>query len=159
MKKLTELIKEIKFDYINSEISDDLFEIPKEIGTEFELVHFDKNISSEDAVKELSKDDWRPATAYELLIWAKENWNGIDWVVALGSVAGVRFGRGVLDLRRDGSERSLRLDRWGVGWFAGYRFLRVRNSVLKTLDTLSLTDLSILKSAQDVISKILKQNE
>ena len=43
--KLSKLIEDRKFDWVNPSITDDLFEMPKEIGTDFKLFHFDKDIS------------------------------------------------------------------------------------------------------------------
>lgn len=123
--KLSSLIKEKKFDYVNSDITDTLFSVPKEIGTDFKLYHFDRYISSEDAIKEMEKDGYKPANIYELLTWT--GWNDNDWVVALGSVGKVDGDRRVPYLDGSGSRRDLHLRWFGLGWDALCRFLGVRN--------------------------------
>lgn len=160
--KLSKLIKTKKFDWVNSDITDDLFPEPKEIGNDFKLYHFDKYIPSEDAVKEMKKDGFRPATAWELLSWP--DWNEKDWVVALGSVCEVDGGRYVPDLDGSGAGRNLSLYWWGVGWSFRCRFLAVRNSSLSTSEsgTSALGDLesltlsvSYLESEIEKIKKII----
>lgn len=123
--KLSQLIADQKFDWVNLDITDDLFPAPKEIGIDFKLFHFDKYIFSENAVKKMEKDGYRAANIYELLIW--KEWNNKDWIVALGSVPeadGIRY---VPALLRYDSGRGLNLRWWGLGWSARYRFLGVRN--------------------------------
>lgn len=124
--KLTELIKSRKFDWVNSSITDNLFESPKEIGTDFKLFHFNMSISSEDAVKEMAVAGYRPAHVWELLTW--NEWNENDSVVALGSVGEVDGDRYVPYLRGNDSERGLGLRWWDYDWDAYCRFLGVRNS-------------------------------
>lgn len=153
-ESLKQLIEDKKFDYVNSDITDELFPVPtiKE-NVEYELVHFNKDISSEDAITELSKGGWRPATIYDLLNWTE--WNDKDWVVALGSVAEVVGFRHVSCLGKDGSERNLDLG-WfdDVVWGSGCRFLRVRNldsKKVSTSDTQALGTLDTLEKAVDFI--------
>lgn len=152
---LSSLIKSWHFDWKNSSITDTIFEQPKEISSDYKLYYFDKYITSEDAIKEMEKDGYRPANAWELLSW--KDWNGNDWVVALGSVAKVFFGRFVLHLFGDGSDRDLGLSDWDGDWGSDYRFLAVRNSeigaselqkpALVTLDSLTL------ESALEMVKK------
>lgn len=160
ISKLSKLIADLKFDYVNSDIKDDSFDEPKELGTVFELVHFDKYISSEDAIKELSKDGWRPANAWELLEYAKSGWNNKDWVVALGSTAQFDVhGRYVLGLDAVGSGRGLGLGYWGGDWSASCRFLRVRNSSqnLESLEKPSTLALGTLDSSIEQAIKVVKE--
>ncbi len=161
--ELSSLIKDKKFDFVNPDIREGLFPTPKEIGTEYELVHFDRHILSEDAVKELEKDGWRPATAWDLLSW--KGWNDKDFVIALGSVGEVDGGRRVACLGEGSSGRRLSLGRWDGAWDAHCRFLRVRKSSLSNSDTqkndtMSLGNLkkrvSELERKLAEISKILK---
>lgn len=121
--KLSALIKEWKFDYVNSNITDNLFEEPKEILNDYKLFLFDKYISSENAIKEMKKEGYRPANAWELLLWTE--WNDKEWVVALDSVCGVSGNRGVPDLDGSASKRSLGLSWFDGGWSARCRFLGV----------------------------------
>lgn len=125
--KLSSLIKPLKFDWVNSDITDTLFKQPKEVSSDYKLFNFDRYISSEDALKEMEKEGYRPANVWELLGYAKNGWNNRDWVVALGSVGEVHGSRHVPALDRDGSKRRLDLRWFDGGWRADYRFLAVRN--------------------------------
>lgn len=128
-----------RFDYVNSDIEPN-FTIEEPRSREYKLYHFDRYISSEDAVKEMGKDGYAPATLGELLSW--KDWNESDWVVALGSVAEVSGDRRVPCLGGSGSGRGLRLSWWGRGWDRYGRFLAVRTESLGTqespLETLTL---------------------
>lgn len=80
---LKQQIKQLNFDYANSEINDKRF--PKQdIRGDFTLLHFEYGISSEDVIKEMDKQELLPANMWELLAYTKEGWNSKDWVVALG---------------------------------------------------------------------------
>lgn len=162
MKTLKQLIKENNFYYVNSYITEDNFPIPENIEeVEYDIVDFNRYIVSEDAIKELSKDGYRPATLYDLLAW--KNWNNSDFVVALGSVAEVDGSRRVPCLNEDFSGRRLGLDWFDGDWNDDCRFLRVRNLDSKSLstghsDTLSLKDkindaITLLKSEGFTITK------
>lgn len=130
---LSSLIKKGNLGYVNSNITAELFPAPKIIRNDFKLYHFNKRISSEDAVKEMEKDGYAPANIYELLSW--KEWNGTDWVVGLGSVHWVDGDRHVPCLTRGGSERILYLSWWDADWDSDCRFLGVRNSELGSSDT------------------------
>ena len=146
--KLESLIKKAKFDYVNSNITAANFPAPKTINTDFKLFHFDKYISSEDAIKEMEREGYSPANIYELLSW--KEWNDKDVVVALGSVAGFGGGRCVACLGWDDSLRYLDLYNFGGVWIGGWRFLGVRNSsTLKSSSSLSSGTL-ILKKIGEV---------
>lgn len=126
--KISTLIKKLKFDRVNSNITDDLFPDSGERGKDHEIFHFNKYISSEYAIEEMNKQGYRPMTAHELLEWAKDNWNGEDWVMALGSVVAVDGLRCVACLGRLGRGRYLYLSWFGLGWYEHYRFAAVRKS-------------------------------
>lgn len=125
---LKELIKSKKFDWVNSDITKEKFP-PQEISTDFKLFHFDRFLSSKDAIKEMYQEGYRPANIYELLTW--KDWNNKDWVVALSSVAEVSGRRSVACLDGSGSGRGLGLGWFNAGWDGSYRFLAVRNLNLK----------------------------
>ena len=75
----------------------------------------------------MEKEGFRPATTRELLRWAIKNWNGKDWVVALGQTwLGSNDCRGVSALLFVGGRRQLFLYWFSSGWLDGYRFLAVR---------------------------------
>lgn len=156
MKTFKSLVKPWDFTYINSSI-EDKFTIEEPRSSEYKLYHFDKYISSEDAIKEMEKEGYSPATLSELLSW--KDWNKDDLVIALGSGAEVGGYRRVPYLIRDGSERGLDLYYFDGDWYAYCRFLAVRNlsSVSKTLEksTLTLGDLDTLKNIESKLDRII----
>lgn len=121
---LQKLLTTWKFSYINSDITPDNFPLTPRKHGGYKLFHFDKYISTEDATKEMEKEGYAPATLLELLQW--KDWNGSDWVVALGSATRIDGSLSVPSLDEFGSERGLRLDRSAVVWRAICRFLAVR---------------------------------
>lgn len=124
------LIKDRKFDWADSDITVENFP-SQEVSTDFKLYHFDRHISSESAIEKMKKDGYKPANIYELLLLP--DWNGKDWVVALGSVCKVHGHRDVAYLYGGDSKRRLNLA-WFDGVWHGYcRFLAVRNSDTATL--------------------------
>lgn len=123
------LIKGHKFDYVNSDITVENFP-SQEVSTDFKIYHFDKYISSEDVIEEMKKDGYKPANIYELLLLP--DWNGKDWVVALGSVCKVHGHRDVAYLYGGDSKRYLNLA-WFDGVWHGYcRFLATKQLSLDT---------------------------
>lgn len=152
---LESLIKSNNFTYVNSNITPDNFPPEKIRSTDFKLFHFNKLISSEDAVKEIELAGYLPANIYELLSWP--DWNGKDWVVGLGPSCVVDGYRYVPYLSGWGPKRNLFLDWFGHGWRDGFRFLAVRNSDAKTLETRDevLGDLETLNL--DSAIKIVKE--
>ena len=143
---LAEQIKAGKFDWVNPDIESNFK--AGDLRGETKLYHFDRSISSEDAVEEMAKEGYLPANISELLAYAKDDWNGTDWAVALGSVALVDGYRLVPYLHRSAAERNLYLLWWHGDRGGRYWFLAVRNSQsfetkpseLSTLETLSLPD-------------------
>src|ERR1035437_1835235 len=119
MKTLNQLIASHNFNWVNSDIEKN-FKLEKVRSSDYKLYHFDKYISSEDAIKEMAKDGYLPATITELLKW--KGWNDKDWVIALGSVAKVGGGRLVACLGGFGTRRGLGLGWFGSVWGDDYRF-------------------------------------
>jgi hypothetical protein len=128
---LMQMIDAGRYDWINSDITSKRFPVQGQGKQELtaELVHFDRSISSDDAVAELDRRGLRPATITELLAF------GVAYpeeqrkfpIVALGSVTEVFGRRFVPYLYRDGAGRDLYLDWLDGGWAGGCRFLAVRN--------------------------------
>jgi hypothetical protein len=122
------------------DITSECFPIVGEGKVEFEdtLFHFDRDISSEDALAEIAKADpknpWMPAKAENTLTYGAKNPEEQRKypIVGLGSVAEVGGSSGVLFLREDGSRRRLYLGWFGHDWGSYFRFLAVRK-VSKTL--------------------------
>ena len=96
---------------------------------EVELVHFNRGISTDEALGELDRMGYRPAEVHELLAFG-EKYPKVQRefpIVALGSVWQDRNGdRSVPCLGRDGSERGLSLDWVEDDWYEVYRFAAVR---------------------------------
>lgn len=118
------------YDWENSDITSKNFPTNRK-GTAdvtIKLVHFDRSISSENAIKELDKIGLRPAETHELLAL------GASYpelqrefpIIALGSVWRDRYVcRSVPYLRRCGSERRLDRDWFGNDWLEHCRFAAV----------------------------------
>lgn len=150
MKSFKQLTKD--FDYVNSDIEQN-FPLTPLRSSEYKLYRFDRDITSEEAEKEMSKDGYAPATLAELLHW--KDWNGEDWVVALGSVAMVGGGRRVPCLSRGGSERYLNLDWRGSAWPRDCRFLAVRSvSQVSAPDALDLGLLARVERLERIVAGI-----
>jgi hypothetical protein len=126
-----QLIKAGKYDWFNDDITGRNFP-SSEKGTAqviVYLVNFDRDISSENAVKELDRQGLRPATLKELLALGATypDLQRKDLIVALGSTWRPSDGDvSVPDLDGDGSLRSLHLGWWGGGWRSHWRFAAVR---------------------------------
>jgi hypothetical protein len=153
MKTFKQLTK--KFDWVNQniEINFPLEEINK--NTEYRLFHFNRYISSEDAIKEMEKEGYTPATLSHLLDW--QDWNENDWVIVLGSVGEIGGSRCVPFLYRSDSERDLGLFSLGGGWCAVFRFLGVRNLSLESSESLdSLTLPNFISELETLIKKYKK---
>ena len=116
----------MKLDYCNSDITEENFPEQGKREKVSKIFKFDKNMISEEAIAEMDKEGYRPATIYELLEW---DWDGKDWIFALGSVWQDRSGdRRVPYLSRGGSLRELHLCWFGYGWSGLCRFAAVRKS-------------------------------
>ena len=120
-----------QYDWENNDITTKRFPLHASDGiVEFEAryFHFDRNISSEDAIEEIKKAGWEPAKIEHVLSHGKtfpEEQRKFP-IVGLGSVARVRGDRGVPCLGRCDSRRWLSLSWFGYGWNPLCRFLAVR---------------------------------
>jgi len=128
---LAEMISAGKYDWISDDINEDNFPVRGTgiIESVVELIHFNRNISSDDAEKELKKMKLRPANVEEILAFGAEypETQRKFPIIALGSVASVSGNREVVYLGRLGAARDLRLLWRGHVWSARCRFLAVRN--------------------------------
>ncbi len=128
---IEELVRLGKYDWSNSDITSAHFPTKRtgKVETKVELVHFDRNISSDDALKELDKMGYRPAEAHELLAFGAK-YPDVQRefpIVALGSVwQGPDGGRSAVCLGRGGAGRGAYLGWLGLGWDDGWRFAAVR---------------------------------
>ena len=130
-KPIEEMVAAGQYDWSNSDIT--LAHFPtKRVGkaeTKVELLHFDRSISSEEALKEMDKMGYRPAEAHELLAFGAK-YPDVQRefpLVALGSVWRRLGGRRrVVCLRRSDAARDAGLHWFGHGWRALWRFAAVR---------------------------------
>lgn len=72
-KTINELIKDGKYNWVNSGVTAENFSISPEMTEKKEvsakLFHFNRDISSEDVISEMDKVGYRPANLTELLSW------------------------------------------------------------------------------------------
>lgn len=128
---LSERIKRGKYDWVNSDINEKNFPetVSADYESEYKLFHFNRSISSEDAIKEMEKEGYRPGNISELLALGevKPELQREFPIVELGLLWLNPFGgRSVAVLRCDGDRRELGLDWFGCDWSARFRFLGVR---------------------------------
>lgn len=125
------MIKAGKYNYANPDITAEHFSVTEEgqADISIELVHFDRRIESDEAIRELDRMGLRPATLPELLAFGARHPDVQREfpIVALGSVWQSRDGnRYVPYLWSDSGERHLYLGWFEVEWFGHYRFAAVR---------------------------------
>ncbi len=80
-----------KYDWVNSDITEEHFPtiISADYDAEYKLFHFNRNISSSDnMIKEMDKDEYRPGTLAELLVLGETQLELQKQfpIIALGSV-------------------------------------------------------------------------
>ena len=167
-QKIEGIIKTFKNYYVNSDITAKHFPIPDTIRTEnWELLHFDKTITTEEVRDEMKKKGLTPANIYELAEWTKDKANlpslkkyfvvamGQEWVDSDGD-------RGVSGLLAD-SDGDFN---WYLGilvnvWNDNDAFLCFRD-LSQTLDTQSLEKSSVPSFPSDLekrVERIELQNE
>ena len=132
-RDLAQMIADGAYDYVNSDITADHFPTKGEgkQEREIELFHFNRTISSDDAIKEMVASGYRPAFIEELLAFgqAQSELQRQFPIVALGSVWRFPFGhRCIPDLNRYGAERNLNLNYFENDWNEDCRFAAVRNA-------------------------------
>ena len=120
-----------RYDWANSDINSSNFQTKRSGTAEVvvELIHFNRYISTKDALSELDRMGYRTAELHELLAFGEKypNVQREFPVVALGSVWQDRSGvRDIPYLGRYGSERGLYLDWVGHGWDEVYWYAAVR---------------------------------
>lgn len=119
------------YDWSNSDITSKHFPTNR-TGTVkggIKLFHFDRNISSEEAIREMDKAGYRPAEACELLDFGKTHPDVQREfpIIALGSIwRDSRSSRSVVYLGRPGAERGARLFWFDDAWGGYCRFAAVR---------------------------------
>ena len=133
-RTVQEMINAGNYGWTNNNITEKHFPLPtelngKKVSVLTKLFHFNRLISSNDAIAEMDKVGYRPATLPELLALG-ETHPEIQKefsVVALGSVWRYAFDfRAVPVLNFDGDLRKLSLYWFGRDWADYYRFLGIR---------------------------------
>lgn len=130
-KSIEEMVRLGKYDRASDVITSKHFPTKRTGKAEFEikLFHFDRNISSEDAIKEMDEKGYRPAECCELLAFGAKypDVQREFLIVALGSAWQDRFDRRVVAVLLGGvSWRDLYMDNFDGGWDGRYRFAAVR---------------------------------
>jgi len=133
-RTLKEMINAGNYGWANDDITEKNFPLPtkllgKKITASTKLFHFDRRISSEDAISEMNKAGYRPATLAELLALgeAHPELQKEFPIVALGSVwRGEDGGHVVPVLGFGGHRRGLVLYWLGNVWPDVCRFFGVR---------------------------------
>ncbi len=127
---LQRLIIAGKYDWVNPNFTQENFPIPENfvLGADPKVFHFNRSISSEDAIKEMDEVGYKPAMIWDLLNYGAKNPEEQQKfpIIGLGSVGEVHGGRYVPYLNRCVSGRDLYLVWWDGGWDAYCRFLGVR---------------------------------
>lgn len=131
-KTIEALVKAGKYTWSSDNISKFPFE--KTEAKEIELVHFNKSISSEDAIKEMDGMGLRPATTTELLLLGAQHpeLQRKEVVVALGTVLPFHVHRYVAYLFGLSTLRRLVVTWFVNDWGEIYAFAAVRKSPLET---------------------------
>lgn len=127
-KDLDKQIKDLKFNWFNDCINSKNFKsINKDGKKECKIFHFAKYISSENAIKEMKKENFKPADVFDLLAFQKKFSDNRVLIVALGSIWSDSYGdRHVPCLSVRGGKRRLILNYFDYDWDDDYRFLAVR---------------------------------
>lgn len=130
-RTLEDMIAAGHYNYVNERIIPRNFPLTGEGQVELDLclVHFNRDITSEEAIKELEKMGMRPATLPELLALGEKypEEQRQHPIIALGNVWRCPFGhRHVPFLARWRDKRKLRLSWFDGSWSASCRFLAVR---------------------------------
>ena len=129
IQSFSDSIVPLKFGYVNPNITEQNF--PMQQGDndpmEYKVFHFGGSISSENVIKAMTKENYRPATLRELLRWAKNNWNGNDRIIALGQIwLNTDSHRYLAVLNFDGGRRELSLRWFDFVWNVSNHFLAMR---------------------------------
>lgn len=132
VKSLPEMIKVGNYDYVNEDITDAHFRMTGKgkVDREIVLVHFDRDITSEEALQELDKLGLRPVDLAELLAFGETHPEAhLEFpILALGSIWMNRDdGRGYFPYLSYEDDKHVLLLYWFGGWWHDYcRFAAVR---------------------------------
>ena len=118
------------YGWDNSDLTEKKFPVTAEqVGDwEWKLFHFDRDISSEEAIRLMKEDGYDAGAIGHILTFGEkypEEQRKFP-IIGLGSVAKVLLHRDVPGLWSDGGERVLDLFLFDGGWRRRFRFLGVR---------------------------------
>jgi len=133
-RTVQEMINAGKYGWTNDNITEKHFPLPtelngKKVSVSTKLFHFNRPINSQDAIKEMDKAGYRPATLAELLaLGEKQPELQKEFpIVALGSIwTDANGNRNVPYLDVNGHKRKLNLNWFDNDWNDNCRFLAVR---------------------------------
>lgn len=121
-----------KYDWVDGDITEKHFpiNIPADYDAEYKLFHFNRVISSDDAIKEMKKEGYRPATLVELLVLGETQpeLQRLFQIIALSPITPWDVSHGdyrVPTLTKGNAGRELTLNWSGDGWNAYSRFLGI----------------------------------
>lgn len=132
-RTLIEMMVAGKYDRITNSITEERYPLPieligKKITVSTRLFHFNRAICNKDAITEMNKLGFRPATIAETFALGESqpDLQSKFPIIALGSVWYNSSGHGyVLILHADTGMRELRLERSDDDWSRNCRFLAV----------------------------------
>lgn len=146
------------FDYVSGNAKQFPYEEPREGDTK--IFYFDRDITSEEAITEMQKEGYEPMLASELLEYAKDGWNGSDYVVALGTTWLDPSGRRhVLVLGEWRRERYVYCYWFDRRWRRYYRFAarRPRKSTENSVAESSTSDaLTLVSEIEERLARLKK---
>jgi hypothetical protein len=118
------------YGWTNSDLTEKKFPVTEDQHGEWEwkLFHFNRSISSEDAIRLMKEDGFEPAQTGHILTFGEINPEEQRKypIIGLGSVAEVDLDRRVPVLWNDCDGRKLYLFWFDDDWYDYYRFLGVR---------------------------------
>ncbi|MDP2696073.1 MAG: hypothetical protein Q8O87_02355 [bacterium] len=132
---LEQMIQAGRYDWVNSDINEKNFPLnlpagfPTKVQVIPELIHFNRVMSSDQAITEIKRRGLRPATIWEMLAFGEHNPDlqrqfsiiALGWVWRSGA-----GGRRVPSLAGSAAERKLKLHWFDAVWHGRCRFLAVR---------------------------------
>ncbi len=129
VKTLAEMTTIGNFDEIDLDINERYFGAETlVVGINPRLYHFDRHVSTDDAIGLMARDGFRPGTLGDLSIYDDQDQEADRRypIVGLGSVGVIRGNHRVPYFIRNASPLKLHLISTILGWDGNYRFLAVR---------------------------------
>lgn len=160
MKKLKQLVKEGKYNYINPLITEGNFPIPDKIQTEnWKIIYMNKLFSSQEALDKMKAEGCRPANIYELATWKINHGEELKkgrWLLAFGQTTILDGYHEVPSVYASytGGDFDFSLDDFEDGWDDRDCLLCFSDLEPKTLESLALR-VSALERKMESLGKFL----